>query len=336
MKTVLWIIGGVLLAGGLAVVWLGWVLSGAPSLMPAPAKTPAPEGFVASDYPPITELSAPEGVRLIDLSAFGEYFEHYFLPDERVTYFRVFAGDEMSTTVFVDAQGRLMGQIKLLPNDFPMGPHFVDPDGSHTVTATEVGPYVPHVLLDGEATQARLQELHAQATRYRRFSYTDMPRDRPEFDAKLATHVFEIDGVWHKIVEDGATSLDWKGAPFEQLDVQYDISRSLDPADATRFMDGAYTLRLTHFDQQTYLGKKGAPMGSTTGVGRGAQWRGDGFYTLVAGDAELRFSLVGDTEFLSNPSRTYLTMSGKPDLDMVVLRHQVYGRPTAAYVVARD
>lgn len=323
----------VLVIGAVVLGYGYWAISGGPSLGPAPRKTPAPEGFDAAAFPDIAQLASTGAVSVVDLGEFGDYFEHYHLPELKVTYFILFSGDAQRVTVFVDREGAVFGTITRGPDSFPMGRYFVDLDGSYEVSADAVGDFRPHEVIEGPVPEADLTRLVAESSHYRSYSWRDTDRDSADYAAKRDTHVMRHEGVWKKLVM-AAEYHEWKGTVFDGLDTQYSVGETVLPEDATRFFGGKYTLRLTHFDQQEYIRKRGAPMGSTTGQGTPAQWTGTGYYTLTAGDAALRFSIPNDRQILSGFGPVYLTLEGGSDLDFVVLKHHGRGQDQDVFVIS--
>ncbi|SFR41965.1 hypothetical protein [Litoreibacter janthinus] len=311
-----------------------WVLSGAPSIGVAPRKTPPPDGFDATQFPTISELTSNGSIHVVDLSQFGTYFEHYYIPDVKVTYFILFAGDDLKSTVFVNDKGAVIGTITQKPSSFPMGRYFIDYDGYHEVTASGVSTLIPHQLIKEPLSADALKRMIEESTHYRKYSWSDSDRNSPDYAAKLDTHLMRHQGVWKKVVMTVEEYHDWKGTNFTDLDVQYRADRTVSDEDKARFYNGKYTLQLTHFDQQDYVRGRGAPMGSPTGQGTPEQWRGTGYYTLSAGDESLNFSIPNDSLILSGGGRVSLMLGGGADLDFVVLRHEGRGQQRDVFVVS--
>ncbi|EPX81030.1 hypothetical protein [Litoreibacter arenae] len=333
MKTFAIILGVIVTVAVIVLAYGSWLMSGAPSFGPAPRKTPAPEGFDAAQFPDISQLASTGSIKVVDLSDYGDYFEHYYLPDLQVTYFILFAGGGMTNTVLVDRTGSVFGTIKQNARAFPMNGYFVDLDAYYEVSATDVSGPVPHELIEGPIPPAELKAYIDASTHYRSFRWRDAGQDRAEYAAELDTHVFRHEGVWKKVVTNTAYH-EWKGADFARLDTQYYVTATPTAEDQRRFADGKYSVSLTHFDQQEYIRRRGAIMGSPTGQGTPEQWRGTGYYTLKAGDDDLRFSILNDAQILSGGGRVYLTLEGRGDLDFVVLKHNGRGQDKDVFVIS--
>ena len=337
MKTALYILGFIAL--GLAALFgvALWVLSGAPSFNIAPRKTPPPDGFVAANFPAIADLAGTDAISVLNLGAtYGRHFENYYLPDQQVAYFIHHSDEAGGTNVFINASGDRIGTIKDSGNrPFPIGNVFAGLDGYQTVTSDGVKPFTPYEVLEKDLTFEDLKDLHAESTYYRSFSHSDAGPDRPEYDAKLTTHVFLHEGVWKKAVTSVRDYIDWKVASFDDLDVQYEHSdRGRSPSWLKTFYGGKYQLRLTHFDQQDYIRKRGAPMGSTTGTGTPEHWRGTGYYTLNFGDDALRFSIPNDMLILSGGGRILMTLEGNEALDFVFLNFHGFGDAKESFIIS--
>ncbi|MCY4333847.1 MAG: hypothetical protein OXC60_04140 [Litoreibacter sp.] len=298
------------------------VLIGPSNFVPPPSKTPAPEGFDKSQFPDIAELEQVPGVRLTKLEAFGEYYEHQHIADHGITYF-AFSAEGKSEIVLFDARGSLLGQLSMIEYAFPMGPHFIDLDGYHTVTAKQIGPYVPHQLIEESLTDAQLSQLVDEATYYRYYSPEYVPAHRPEHAAKLETHILFRNGVWQKYVGQHAY-IAWKVGSFDNLlDKHHKILREQEN-------DGG--LILTHFDQQTYKRKVSAKIGSPNGQDIPAQWLGTGYYTLMVGDVPFRFSVANDHLSGSRVKFSSVSVESLNGIDLIVLSH----RNRVLYVVGPE
>jgi len=310
-----------------------WVLSGSPGIGPAPRKTPAPDGFDAAAFVDFAALTSTGAFNIIDLSRYGNYSEHYHLPDLKVTYFILSKDDGTRVILFVDDRGSAFGTITQGPDAFPMGHYFIDKDGFYEVGANVVSDFHRHEVIEEPFSEDELTQMVAQSSHYRSFSWRDTDRDDPDHAAQRDTHVMRHDGVWKKLVM-AADFHDWKGASFDDLDKQYHAGKTVLPENATRFFGGKYSLVLTHFDQQAYVRKRGAVMGSPTGQSTPEQWIGTGYYTLMAGNEALRFSISNDHQVLSGFGPVRMTLEGGQDLDFVVLKHQGHGQNPNVFVVS--
>ena len=307
----------------LLVLGAVWVLSGAPMPSIAPARTAAPAGFDAAAYMDIAALSSTERAHVQALNDFGTPFEQHTIPDLAVTYFTLFADDEMRRVIFVDDQGDVIGDITDQPQLFPMDHFMVTLDGYYEISRDSVSPRQPMVEAN-VASPDELAQMIDRSSHYRSYSGTEIPSNDLAAGINIRRHVMRLDGVWTVVAIDDPTFYEWKGVPFHDLDTQYRISRRSDTAGRVPdFFDGRYRVELTHFDQQEFLPERGAPMGSPTGQGRPAQWIGTGYYTVFIDETPaLRFRIDNDREVLSGSGSAYLSVHGGAALDFIVIEQR--------------
>lgn len=321
MKRVVTILLSLAALTGLLIFGAGWVLSGAPMPAIPPARTAAPDGFDATAYVDMAALSSTEQATVLDLNEFGGPFEHYTIPDLGVTYFILFTPDDQERVLFVNNRGAVIGDITDQRQLFPMDHFMVTLDGYYEVMAEGVSGRQPlvEVSVDSPTDLARMI---TESSQYRSYSGTDVPGNDLARGINTRLHVMRLNGVWTRVATDDPTYYDWKGAPFHDLDAQYRISRPGQTNSVPDFFGGRYRVELTHFDQQDYLPRRGAPMGSTTGQGRPAQWVGTGYYTVFIDDTPaLRFRIENDRELLSGSGPIYLIVHGGAALDFIVIEH---------------
>ncbi|MGB0798978.1 MAG: hypothetical protein ACPGRD_06635 [Planktomarina sp.] len=332
MKIFFWILGILTLCILLAVRVLFWLVSGAVLPTMTPAKMKPPPGFIAADFPKVTALADTDDLRVFDLTKLGEYFEHGYVPEERVTHVSVFPKDGGRTRVFFDQRGNQLGQISDTVPPFPMGRSFVGIDGYYLVSANNLSAKQEYVDLGQIATKAEMSALIDASDLYRSFSNSELPKTVAERGLGLSIHVFRKDGVWMRATTDFSDYIGWKTAPFDELTSQYwphRMDQNITPAPVD------HGLRLTFFDQQEYFRRKSAPMGSTTGVGRPEHWRGTGYYQLNIGDTAVSFRVENDVMNLSGSGSIHLIAHGHADIQMVLLTYSPRGGTRHSYVISR-
>lgn len=306
---------------GLLFLGAIWVFSGAPLPTIPPARTAAPEGFDMAIYPKLSALAPTERANVVNLNTYGEPFEHYLLPDLLVTCFTLFTEEEQTRTMCIDRDGAVISDITDQPEIFPMGPFLVTPDAYYTITATSISKPRPMQVF-GPVPLADLERLIEESTLYRSFTSSDLAADDAGRSAGRSVHVMHHDGVWKRIAADDQPSHQWKTGPFHDLEAVLEISRPSPSGDADNFFGSRYRLELTHFDQQEFLPHRSAPMGSTTGQGRPAQWVGTGYYTVFIDNAPaLRFRIENDSENLSDFGPVRLVAEGGAMLGFLSITH---------------
>lgn len=310
---VLKILAGLTVLGVLVGAFGIWVLSGAPMPGFAPRRTPPPEGFEASAFPTLETVASTDTAAVLNLAEFGAPFDFYHLPDLGVTYVILFDGD-VQRTLYLNAAGALIGEIADRPIIYPLGHFMVLPDAYYEITQGGVSDRQKIRRLTG-VTPGQLDAMIAQSQHYRTYSGTDLAEGDPARAAGLVAHVLFHDEVWKRVDLPPSDYRKWVGVDFHDLDAVYQVTRE----DDGPHFGGRYRVELTYFDQQEYLPSRGAPMGSTTGMGRQAQWTGTGFYT-VYWDAVpiLRFRIEDDRERLS-PGSSQLSVHGGAALDFVLI-----------------
>ncbi|MEM9585223.1 MAG: hypothetical protein AAGA08_19105 [Pseudomonadota bacterium] len=304
-------------------------MAGGPLPSIPPRKTPPPDGFVAAAFVDIAALESTADIEVINLGAYGQYFENYYLPEQNVVWFMLFGAETRYVYLFVSRDGTVLGQIATDERLASMGSVMLGLDGYYEIGSETLSGPLPYELLDEPLDHAALKALQSQSTYYRRISASDVASDRPEYAMKRDTHFFLQDGVWKKATSSNSPYLEWKYPPFVDLTVQYDLA----PHKAPSFFEGAYRVSRTYFDQQEFFGKKPAPMGSTTGVGRAAHWRGTGYYTVEAKGAEMRFFIPNDRLNTGGSGPILLTIEGHEMLDFIFLKHQYRGQDYHAYLL---
>ena len=312
---------GIALATGLFIIGAGWVMSGAPMPTIPPAKTPAPAGFDAALYPELSTIKATDRAEVLNLGDYGQPLEHYFIPDLSVTYFLLATNTELTRILFVNREGKLIGDIVDQPQIFQMGSFMVTPDAYYEVAARGVSDRQPMEVLPS-LDKADIERMIGESTHYRSFSPTDLPTNDPDRIAGRSVHVMRHHGEWKRIASAELEYRDWKGAPFHELEAVYKISRPPGSGQVANFFGGRYRVELTHFDQHQFLPRRGAPMGSPTGQGRPAQWIGTGYYTVFINDAPaLHFRIENDREFLYDSGPVQLIAEGGAGVDFISITH---------------
>ena len=289
--------------------------------MPAipPARTAAPDGFDAAIYPDLPTVTSTDRANVLNLDDYGQPFEHYLLPDLAIAYFTLFTDKDQTRILFVNSDGKLIGDITDTPLIFPMGAFMVTPDAYYAVTAGGVS--ARQMIEDvGPLSAAQLETIIRESTLYRSFAPTELPADDPDRVAGRTVYVLRHTGIWKRAVSTNLKDYAWKSAPFHNLDAVYKIPRATASGGAKNFFGSRYRVELTHFDQQEFLPERSAPMGSTTGVGRSAQWAGTGYYTVFIDNVPaLRFRIENDREELSGLGPGELIAEGSATLDFVTL-----------------
>lgn len=325
---------GIALAMGLFVVGAGWVMSGAPMLAIPPARTATPEGFDAALYPELLTITSTDRADVLNLADFGQPLEHYFIPDLSVTYFLLTTNADLTRILFVNREGKLIGEIIDQPQISQLGSYMVTPGAYYVVTAEGVSARQPMEVLSS-LHKADIERMIEESTHYRSFSPTDLPADDSDRFAGRSVHVMRHLGRWKRTASAELDYRDWKGASFTDLEAVYRISRPPSSGQPANFFGGRYRLELTHFDQQEFLPRRGAPMGSTTGQGRPAQWIGTGYYTVFIDDAPaLHFRIEDDREFLSDSGPVQLIAEGGAGLDFISITHADRGGMRDTIVVS--
>jgi hypothetical protein len=330
MKPFVKILLGLGLFSGLILMGGYWILSGAPMPAIAPARTPPPAGFDAALYPEFSTVTSTDQANVVNFAGYGEPFEHYLLTDLAVTYFMFFTETsppaETDTNrkriVFVNKDGKVIGDITDVPQMFPMGNFMVTPNAYYAVSATGVSKR--QMMTDVSSLPvAQLIAMVNTSTHYRSFVPSDLPENDIDRADGRTVHVMRHDGIWKRAALAKLENRDWKGAPFDRLDSVYQISRAKAPGDRARYFGSPYRVELTHFDQREFLPERGAPFGSPTGIGQSAQWLGTGYYTVFEDDAPiLRFRINDDSEIVSGPENSQLLAEGNAKLDFITLTHR--------------
>lgn len=309
-----------------------------------PRRTPAPEGFNAANFVPLAQLQSTDRFRVINLNTEGDTFYPGLLPDQSVVYISLSKGPYDGYYLFFDAQGRELGRKPRDIKSFPFANTFTDADGYFIVTADSVGETQPYVDVKGgdPISFDQLTGLHGKSDYFRSISYADFPRDSAQYQQQLNTYTFRIDGTWTRARAKRAEGqyLDWKTAPFPDLVTQYNFYGP--NANSTRptyrgegsFYGGAYTVFQTWFDQQEYLRRRVAPMGSTTGIGRAEHWRGIGYYAVQVGDDSIGFSIPNDRQNLKGSGRVTVRAMGHDTLDFVLIENFDRNKPRY-YLIAK-
>ncbi len=311
-----------------------WIIAGRPLPVIPPARTPAPAGFDAADYPRLIDLVSTERARVLVLNRFGEPFEHYFVPDLRVTYFMLFAQDGQRRTLFFDARGNLIGDVTHAHEVFPMPPYMVGPETYFEFSSDGVSGIQPLVDVAPPADRAELDRMLDAATLYRSFPPYDLPVDHPARLADQTVHVFLDQGVWNRAVTPDFGYREWKSVEFHQLDVFSEITRPSGDGPEREFF-GRYRVELTHFDQKTYVPARGQMMGSPTGQSILEHWIGTGYYTVLIDNAPaLRFRIENDREYLSYIKGARTFVYGGRGLDFIVIEPLPLGSEKTNVVVS--
>lgn len=309
------------LAAVLLLLGAMWTMAGAPILSIPPARIAAPEGFNAVLYPELDTVKSTDRAQVLNLGQFGHSIEHYFLPDIGVIYFMLFTDSDQSRIVFVNRKGALIGEITEEARIFPAGAQMVVPDATYQVTSNGISQRQP-MQTTGPMETAQIARMIDESTSYLSFSSNDLPSGDPEHGTGRTLLLMHHGGVWKRIASAKPSNHAWKVEKFHELDAEYRISRAAPPGEAASFFGGRYRLELTHFDQQDFLSKRSAPMGSSTGTGREAHWVGTGYYTVFVDDAPaLRFRIENDREYLSGLGPVSLLVEGSPELDLITVSH---------------
>ena len=302
-----------------------------------PRKTPAPEGFETTAFPPIQTLQSTDLFNVVNLNAQGDLFHPGFMKNQTVLYLSLSTSPYDAQYIFFNAKGTEIGRKVKTRTAFPVGNTIIDADGYYTVSSNAVGTKRPFADFDGVnlVSLDLLKELQSQSTYFRSIPYHDFPRDGEIYQNKINTYTFLLDGEWTraraKHVE--GTYIEWKTAPFPELTTQHNFpmpdatSGRSKLSENSPFFGGKYTVAMTWFDQQEYFRRRNPSIGSPTGMGRPEQWSGIGYYSVSANDQSIAFSIPNDTLVLSGSRNIRLKAMGYETLDFILITHYEQNKP---------
>lgn len=307
----------------------------------APRKDPMPESFDPSQYQTLIDLKSTDQMHVENVNGLGDPFHPAMLADPAVLYLNISRSDYDGFYLFFNSKGSGIGQRDKPRTTFPIGNTFVSLDGHYEVTADAIGPIMPYVDVEGGAVVpfSTVKTLRADATYFYAISHHDAPRGSDEYKNKIHTYIMLIDGVWTRAKANNAESLQWKIKKFEQFHTQYRFKSPDDPDQSgTRyneggFYDGKYTIHRTWFDQQEYVRRRAASIGSTTGQGRPEHWRGTGYYSVSAGDKSIGFAIANDRQIISGSGRFTMKVLGHNSLDLILIERYA-GSDTQYFVIS--
>lgn len=289
-----------------------------------PRKTPAPASFDAADFPILRNLTSNSAIEVVRIHDLGIPFDRYVLPQLAMMYTTLYTDDEQSFYIAFDKNGDEVGRIPNSQTSYPMGATFLHTNGFHQLTKDGFGPLTPYVDLNNRQPLpiTDLKSLHQRATLHRSISSSDMEKNSVEAQQKLTTHLMLIDGTWTRATTASPEYLSWKTVPFFDFDkkFRFQLSETAEPRPAKNFYNGKYDVQLTWFDQQEYFRKRGAPIGSPTGVGTPEHWRGIGYYTVSDGTGSIGFSAPYDMLHISGSGRNLMMVEGHETLNFILIQ----------------
>jgi hypothetical protein len=306
-----------------------------------PRKTPAPDGFVASNFQILRELQSTPQIDVVNLNAFGSPFDPGFMIDASVLYITINTSDYDSFYIFFDNKGRELGRREKHRSSFPIGNTIVDINGFYTVKSDAIGPHKSYVDVQNGAIVPSdvITDLYTKSEYFYTESHRDFPRESEEYEQKINTHIFLINGVWTRARAKQDTHLSWKAADFPDFMTQYDFhEEGIVPERSpfyggSSFNGGKYSVHQTWFEEQEYFRRRAASIGSPTGQGRAEHWRGIGYYTVKAGNDSIGFAIPYDQKTISGSGRRTMKVIGHEQLDFIMIERYA-GNDTRFYIIS--
>lgn len=317
-----------ILLGFLAVLGLVFTCSNIPQIIKgkiATIQTP-PEGFDPTQYPRIFDTSGTDQIRVVDTTSFGDKWTGgHHLPQKQLFILTFYSEEKPSVVAFYNHQGEQVGIY-----EHPVGGSYYElrnneiltPDGYYTVTGDGLGPLQPYPVIEtAPINEARVEALKKQSTQTHVVKYYEAPDDSNEALQKLDTLLFKVGDVWQKALISSETFIGVVHDFPETLIEDYDIYEEGAPAQPNEpIFNPQFNIVRDWFERGAFSAKTSAPIGSPTGQGTPAYWRGIGYYTATIDGQAFRFSLQGEKQLRDFDNRTKAGYLWAPGMEFIQLQ----------------
>lgn len=266
-------------------------------------------------------MASTDIISVKDISLDGRYFDSYYLPDQKVTYF-YFYKENSREIVFFNADGAVMGAIEESPVISSIGNTFVTLDGYYRVDADRVGEKAGFEIISEDVGLSGLKRYYEES----RFFYAFYPypinvwQDEP--GVTVITCVMLHEGVWKKLSTEVEHDLKVNNIKNKVPDMHRLTEKYDGPPVTVDFSEGQYLIRRDWFDQQKYIAARSASFGSPTGRSTSAHWQGRGYYSVHALGDQVRFSFDGALPITLSGDGPSIYMHD--DVNFIVLSYEEY------------
>ena len=283
-----------------------------------------PEGFNPADYPRIVDAAGNDQVQIVATRHFGDkWTSSFYLPQQQLFGLSFYSEEMPSAIVFFDSGGEQVGlyQVPDAHSIYELrNNEILTYSGYHVVRSEGISRLKPYQVVASEPVgREQVEALQRKSTQTHVIEHSLAPKDSAEAQQKLDVLLFKVGATWQKAVIDSenfvAQKYEVQEVPVQQHELEIKNARK-QPNGQT--MSPLFNIVRDWFDREEFQAKTSASLGSSTGIGRAAFWRGVGYYTATVGGQSFRFSLPGDKQYKDN--RTAARYSWLPGTRFLLLK----------------
>lgn len=288
-----------------------------------------------ANYPDISTLPSTDTTEVININEqYGFMSNSWYVAEHDVTVLAYGTGDNDTGLLLLDANGATVEEA-VLPKPEVRGngryaqaaDFIVTRDGWYQVQATGLSERSDYSDITTTITStADLENLYAESVHVASFDHLgDWNTETDQYD-RIYMWLFFHQGTWKRAVVPDTlrASSEFFSKNIRNMPLDSSTEEALD------VMTG---YQLDYFTKKKYIRARGPMIGSTTGLGVQAQWKGDAHFSIESPTIPLTFTITDQRLYADRQGKDLPELLGKAGADFVILTTLDYSYQETHYLI---